>query len=117
VSAAATKGLDAWQRRLASAGRTDVVKAALQGEAEFLAAEARAAAPGALASAIGIADESHGTKLAFRIGTADPLGRVLEFGTLRRPAAPWLLPALRGRVRRIKATLQKASTVAGTGRS
>jgi hypothetical protein len=104
------KGLGDWQSRLASSRGSTAIEAALRREAEALAAEARAAAPSELDSAIDVADESRGTKLAFRIGTADPRGRVLEFGTLRLPAAPWLLPAFRGRVARIKDVLRKVAT-------
>ncbi len=42
---------------------------------------------------------------AVRIGTPDPLGRVLEFGTLRRPPRPWLLPAFRAALRPATARL------------
>ena len=70
----------------------------------------------ALAATIQIADASRGTRLAFRIGTSDPRGRVLEFGTLRKPAAPWLLPSFRGRLACIKDVLRKAATAAGRRR-
>ncbi len=117
MTAATVKGLSDLQRRLAGNGASAAVKAALRREAEALAAAAREAAPADLASSIQIADESRGTRVAFRIGTEDSRGRVAEFGTLRRPAAPFLLPAFRGRLRRIKDVLRKAMAMATSDRN
>lgn len=41
------------------------------------------------------------------VGTAYPAGRAAEFGTLKRPATPWLWPILRARLPAIKYRLRK----------
>ena len=74
-------------------------------EAEVIAAEAKARAPGELAGTVEIVDESGGLKLAYAIGTADPAGRFIELGTAQRPATPWLWPVFRTRSPGIKRRL------------
>jgi hypothetical protein len=90
-------GLAALQDRFAGALEEQAVKESLRKQAEAVAAEARAEAPAHLAQSIEVLDESRGADIAYAIGTADPAGHTLEFGTLRKTASPWLLPAFRAR--------------------
>ena len=101
------KGLDALQRRLAAAADQGPLKAALRAEAEAIAAEARNAAPGELGQTVDVIDDSRETRLAYAIGTFEPAGRFLEFGTVRRPATPWLWPVFRARSPDVKHKLRK----------
>ncbi|MGA7456554.1 MAG: HK97 gp10 family phage protein [Methyloceanibacter sp.] len=112
MTAVTVKGLEALQRRLAAASAPEAVKATLREEAEAIAAEARARAPGKLANTIEIVDESRGLKPAYAVGTSDPAGRFIEFGTARRPATPWLWPAFRARSPGVKHRLAPAQAVA-----
>jgi hypothetical protein len=100
-------GLDALRRKFASAASAEPVKAALLAEAQALAAEARARAPGALGEWIGILDESRGDWPAVAVGTRDPAGRDIEQGTTRRPPTPWLGPIFWARSLRVKHRLAK----------
>lgn len=59
-----------------------------------------------------VRDVSRGTMHAYAIGTPDPAGRYLEFGTARRPASPWLWPAFRARLPGIKHRLRKLAAAA-----
>jgi hypothetical protein len=52
-------------------------------------------------------DDSRGLKLGYAVGTADPAGRFIEFGTTRRPAEPWLWPAFRACLPGVKHELRK----------
>jgi hypothetical protein len=97
VTNATVRGLAALQNRFAGAIDERAVKEALRKEAEALAAEARAGAPAGLAQSVEIRDESRGTGIAYAIGTPDPAGPALEFGTVRTAASPWLLPVFRAR--------------------
>jgi hypothetical protein len=92
------------------------LKERLRTEAEALATEARTGAPESLAQSIEVLDESRGTGIAYAIGTPDPAGRALEFGTVRRAAAPWLLPAFRARRSVVNDVLRNA-VQAAFGRS
>lgn len=78
-------------RRIAEA----VERATMDGvheEAIRLQAEARESiGPSPLADSIVIEPLAAGR--GFSIGTAQPLGRLLEFGTQRMAARPWLFPA------------------------
>jgi HK97 gp10 family phage protein len=107
VSAVVVKGLDALQRRLAAAARSQPLKAALRAEAEAIAADARNAAPGELGQTVEVIDDSRETRLTYAIGTSDPAGRFLEFGTARRPATPWLWPVFRARSPAVKHKLRE----------
>jgi len=105
------------QRKFAKAAEPEAIKDALRNEAEAIATEARARAPGKLAGTVEIVDESRGLKLAYAIGTADPAGRFVELGTVRRPATPWLWPGFRARSPGIKHRLAKLIAAAfKTGR-
>jgi HK97 gp10 family phage protein len=107
MSGIVVKGLDALQRRLAAAASPQPLKAALLAEAEAIAADARNAAPGELGQTVDVIDDSHETRLAYAIGTPDPAGRFLEFGTVQRPATPWLWPVFRARSPDVKHRLRK----------
>ena len=101
------KGLDALQRKLASAVAVTPVKQALHAEAVAIAAEARARAPGALGESIEIIDQSRGDSPAFAVGTRDPAGRFIEHGTARRTPTPWLGPIFWARSLRVKHSLAR----------
>jgi hypothetical protein len=101
---------EALRARLAQAAAPEPFKKALREEAEALAAEARREAPPELARTIEVRDVSKGERLGFSVGTADPAGRALEFGTLKRPASPWLWPIFRARSPGIKEKLRKVTT-------
>jgi len=107
MTAVTVKGLEALQRRLAGASAPEAVKATLRDEAEAIAEEARARAPGELGGTVEIIDQSRGMKPAYAIGTAQPAGRFIEFGTSRRPATPWLWPVFRARSPGVKHKLRK----------
>jgi hypothetical protein len=105
MTAVVIDGLESLRRKLAKTAEPAAIKEALRNEAEAIAAEARARAPGEVADTVEIVDESRGLKLAYAIGTADPAGRFIELGTARRPATPWLWPAFRTRSPGIKRRL------------
>lgn len=107
MTAVEIKGLEALRRRLAAAAVPQAVNGTLRAEAEALAEEARRAAPGELGPTVEIIEQSRGAKLAYAVGTAHQAGRYLEFGTLRRPATPWLWPVFRARSRGINHKLRK----------
>lgn len=44
------------------------------------------------------------------VGTSDPAGRAAEFGTLRRPATPWLWPIFKAHLPAIKDRLRKLAS-------
>ena len=68
--------------------------------------------PAELAQSIEVRDVSRGTTPAYTVGTSHLLGRILEFGTLRRPASPWLWPVFRARLPAIKDNLRKLASAA-----
>lgn len=105
---AAIRGLAALQDRLAGAVDARAVKATLRREAEALAAQARADAPQGLADTVEIIDESRGEGIAYAIGTPEPAGHALEFGTARKGPRPWLLPAFRARRNVVNDVLRNA---------
>lgn len=107
MTAVTVKGVEALQRRLAAATPSEAIKDLLQREAETIAEGARESAPGQLGGTVEILDQSRGTKAAYAIGTAHRAGRFLEFGTVRRPATPWLWPVFRARSPGVKHRLAK----------
>lgn len=102
------KGLDALQRRLRMGGLEDGIYKTLSREAEAIAADAAAAAPGRLGETIETIDESAGSRAAFAIGTAHRAGRFLEFGTRKMRARPFLWPVFQARLPRVKHALTKS---------
>ena len=91
------RGLAALQDRFAGALDERAVRETLRRQAEALAAKARTQAPASVAQTVEVRDESRGTGIAYAIGTPDPAGPALEFGTVRKAASPWLLPVFRAR--------------------
>ena len=106
MSVVEVRGLETLHARLAAASQPEGVKTTLRQEADALAEEARREAPGELGGTVEVIDQSRGTKIAYAIGTAHRAGRFLEFGTVRRPATPWLWPAFRARSPGIKHKLR-----------
>jgi len=100
------RGLDALKRRLEPRGLDNAVADTLRLQAETVASEAARAAPGRLGETVEVIDESHGDRRAFAVGTAHRAGRFLEYGTVHRPATPWLWPVFRARLPRIKQDLR-----------
>ncbi len=109
MTAVEVKGIEALRARLAGAALPEPFKTALRDEAEALVAEARREAPVELAQTIEVEDVSQGDRPGFRVGTAAPLGRILEFGTLNQPARPWLWPIFRARLPGVKDKLRKVA--------
>ena len=107
MTAVEIRGLDILRRRLAAAAAPQPVKASLRAEAEAIAEDARRRAPGDLGQTVEVIDDSRGMRPAYAIGTAHPAARHLEFGTVRRPATPWLWPAFRARSAGVKTRLRK----------
>jgi len=107
VTAVEITGLAELRRRLEAASAPEPFKKALREEAEAIAAEARRQEPGALAQSIEVQDVSQGERLGFTVGTSDPADRAAEFGTLKRPATPWLWPIFRAPLPAIKDRLRK----------
>ena len=115
MKAVEVTGLEALRARLARAAAPEPFKKALREEAEALAGELRREAPAELAAGIEVKDVSQGDRLGFSVGTADPAGRALEFGTLKRPASPWLWPIFRARLPGLKDKLRKLASQASKG--
>ena len=106
-------GVESTLKRFARLAALPGLKANLRAEAEALAAEARARLEsgssrgrGALAKSVKVIDISRETVSAFAIGTEDRAGFFVEFGTAKRSASPWLLPALHARLPRLKHILR-----------
>ena len=102
------RGLDALERRLEARALPGAVNEALRKEAEAIAKEAADAAPGRLGETVEVLDRSRGQRIVYAAGTPHRAGRFLEYGTVRRPASPWLWPAFRARLPRIKQGLRKS---------
>ena len=116
MKAVEVTGLEALRARLARAAAPEPFKKALREEAEALAGELRREAPAELAAGIEVKDVSQGDRLGFSVGTADPAGRALKFGTLKRPASPWLWPIFRARLPALKDKLRKLADQASNRR-
>jgi HK97 gp10 family phage protein len=108
VSAAEVRGVEALEARLAAAGAQAPAEAALRGEAEAIAEDARRAAPGRLGATVEIRDASRDGRPAFAVGSAHRAARFLEHGTLRMAARPWLWPAFWARSPNVKHKLRQA---------
>ncbi|MDX2316840.1 MAG: hypothetical protein QNK17_00285, partial [Hyphomicrobiaceae bacterium] len=63
-------------------------------------------APGPLGRTVEVKDASQGDKIAYTVGSAHRAARLVEHGTLRRPATPWLFPVFRARLPRVKQNLR-----------
>jgi hypothetical protein len=110
VTAVKIAGVEALRRSLEAAGAAEPFKNVLREEAEAIAAEARRAAPGNAAQSIVVEDVSESEKPGFAVGTPDAAGRTAEFGTLSRPATPWLWPIVEGRSPGLKDKLRKLAS-------
>jgi hypothetical protein len=108
-------GAESLRGRLAPAAKLAGIGPVLRGQAEALAAAARATLEerrvnSELAKSVEIIPESQGDSLRYAIGTGAPLGRHLEFGTRRTRASPWLGPALHAYLPAINHALRKLVT-------
>ena len=97
------RGLDGLRKRFAALGAMKGLQPALRAEAEAVAAEAKARLTerdpdSSLARWIKIMELEAGDQPAYAVGTDDPAGFFLEFGTRRSRASPWLVPALHARL-------------------
>jgi hypothetical protein len=104
-------------KRLASLAALKDLRPALRAEAEALAAEARdrltAREPDSrLARSIKIMELAAADHPAYAVGTDDPAGFFIEFGTARRRADPWLVPALHARLPSINQAVRKVIAAA-----
>jgi hypothetical protein len=61
---------------------------------------------GELARSVEVVDISSEKAEGFPVGTAEPAGFFVEFGTFKRAGNPWLLPALHARLPRLKHNLR-----------
>lgn len=111
------RGLDGLRQRLAALGAMTGLEPALRVEAEAVAEAARGrleqrhpASP--LAQSVAVTALAGGERPAFAVGTAEPAGFYLEFGTSRCPAAPWLVPVLHGHLPGINHAVRKLLTAA-----
>ena len=81
-------------RYFAMASRRRFGAATYQGEfaggGGAIAEDARRRAPGELGQTVEVIDDSRAMRPAYATGTAHPAARHLEFGTVHRPATPWL---------------------------
>jgi hypothetical protein len=90
------RGLDRLRKRFAALGAMEDLQPALRAEAEAVAAEAKARLTerdpdSSLARSIKIMELTAGDQPAYAVGTDDPAGFFLEFGTSRSRASPWLV--------------------------
>ena len=111
------RGLDRLRKRFAALGAMKGLQPALRAEAEAVAAEAKARAdrarPGQQSGAVDqIMELEAGDQPAYAVGTDDPAGFFLEFGTRRSRASPWLVPALHARLPGINHAVRKVIAAA-----
>jgi hypothetical protein len=115
MTAVAVRGLAALRRKLEAKGFPQALKDAGRSEAEVIARDAARGAPGNLGRTVEVKDVSHGDVIAYAVGTDDPAGRFVEYGTVRQPARPWLWPIFRARLPRIKQNLRDSLRASFTG--
>jgi hypothetical protein len=106
------RGGDSLGQRFAALGALKGLEPALRAEAEAVAEAARqnlrARNPRSrLAQSIEIMELGTADQPAFAVGTDDPAGFFLEFGTARSRALPWLVPALHARLPSINQAVRK----------
>lgn len=111
------RGLDRLRKRFAALGAMEDLQPALRAEAEAVAAEAKARLTerdpdSSLARSIKIMELTAGDQPAYAVGTDDPAGFFLEFGTSRSRASPWLVPALHARLPGINHAVRKVIAAA-----
>ena len=111
------RGLDAMRKRFAALGAVKSLGPALRAEAEAVADAARERLrerdpQSQLAQSIKIMELEAGDHPAFAVGTDEPAGFFLEFGTARRRAFPWLVPALHARLPAVNHAVRKVIAAA-----
>ena len=110
-------GLESLRKRFAELGALKGLEPALRAEAEAVAETARAElasrkGDGSLARSVQIIELSQADRPSFAVGTEDPAGWFLEFGTTRMRAAPWLGPSLHARLPSINHAVRKVLAAA-----
>ncbi len=111
------RGLDPMRKRFAGLGAVKNLGPALRVEAEAVADAARERLreqdpKSLLAQSIKIMELEAGDHPAFAVGTDEPAGFFLEFGSARRRAFPWLVPALHARLPAVNHAVQKVIAAA-----
>jgi hypothetical protein len=111
------RGLEALNNRFAALGAMDGIAPALRAEAESVAADARenlkgGGRTGDLAASVEVTGVRGGADSAFAVGTGEPAGFCLEFGTARMRAMPWLVPVLHPRLPGINHAVRKVIAAA-----
>lgn len=114
-------GLERLQRRFQALAGMPQLPAALRAEAEQIAETARARLKEqkeSLAESVRVADQSGPNHPVFSVGSDDEGACLVEHGTLRKRAEPWLFPALFARSRAVKERLRQllAMTMKSAGR-
>jgi hypothetical protein len=111
------RGLDGLGKRFAALGAMKELRPTLRAEAEAVAAEAHARLSerdpdSRLARSIKIRELGTDGQLAYAVGTDETAGSLFEFGTRRRRAEPWLVPALHTRLLDINHAIRKVIAAA-----
>lgn len=111
------RGLEGLRKRFAALGALNDLRPALRAEAEAVAEEAKARLSerdpnSGLGQSIKIIALGTADQPAYAVGTDDPAGFFLEFGTSRRRASPWLVPALHSRLPAINQAVRKVIAAA-----
>lgn len=106
MNAVIVRGLSALQKRFDAGRVVKPMRRVLRQEADAIARDAARAAPGNLGGTVEVADKSQGEKIAYAVGSDHRAARFIEYGTLRRPATPWLFPVFRARLPRVKQNLR-----------
>ena len=111
------RGLDGLRKRFAALGVLKDLQPALRAEAEAVAEEARARLTerdpnSTLARSIKIMELGTDDQPAYAVGTDDPAGFFLEFGTSQMRASPWLVPTLHARLPGINHAVRKVIAAA-----
>lgn len=110
-------GLDELRKRFAALGALKDLQPALRAEAEAVAEEAKARLTerdpnSGLARSIKIMELGTDDQPAYAVGTDDPAGFFVEFGTSRMRASPWLVPTLHARLPGINHAVRKVIAAA-----
>jgi hypothetical protein len=102
------------RKRFAALGAVKSLGPALRAEAEAVADAARERLrerdpQRRLAQPVKIIELEAGDQSVFAVGTDNPAGFFLEFGTARRRAFPWLVPVLDARLPAVNHAVRKVS--------
>jgi hypothetical protein len=106
------RGLNAMRKRFAALGAVKSLGPALRAEAEAVADAARERLrerdpQSRLAQPVKIIELEAGDQSVFAVGTDNPAGFFLEFGTARGRAFPWLVPVLDARLPAVNHAVRK----------